>query len=178
MSKLPASLCEKLGLTAEGIKEVNDFISEAILKAIDNSKKKTKIKKLPSSLCQKLGLTNEAKQELITHYSVEELKLLVDLHNKTLVRGMLNKIIMDISSKKEELAEKRKKYDHQALEYRRLKGSVKTLDGMSDLYENTSHFSTNYTLTSIEEEWGDECKYRIEGPPTEKYYTFKFPLEE
>ena len=39
MNKLPASLCEELGLTAECISKVNDYMEKAIKEAIERSKK-------------------------------------------------------------------------------------------------------------------------------------------
>ena len=41
MNKLPASLCEELGLTAECISKVNDYMEKAIKEAIERSKKIT-----------------------------------------------------------------------------------------------------------------------------------------
>ena len=41
MNKLPASLCEEFGLTAECISKVNDYMERAIKEAIERSKKIT-----------------------------------------------------------------------------------------------------------------------------------------
>ena len=41
MNKLPASLCEELGLTGECISKVNDYMEKAINEAIERSKKIT-----------------------------------------------------------------------------------------------------------------------------------------